>query len=74
VLGQLRFEDRSLGAQVRSTFKPVHTGSIGGIPTKIIAFITCLFGVSFPVTGVIMWINRTRKKKKIVRQQQPAAV
>ncbi len=74
VAGQLRFEDRSLGAQVRSSFKPVHTGSIGGTPTKIIAFVTCLFGVSFPVTGVIMWINRTRKKKKSVRLPQTEAV
>ena len=61
-LGALRYEERSLGARVRSTFKPVHTGSIGGTPTKILAFIVCLFGVSFPITGVIMWINRTRKK------------
>ena len=30
---------------------------------KIIAFIVCLLGVTFPITGVIMWINRTRKKK-----------
>lgn len=63
VLGQLAFEERSLGAKVRSTFKPVHTGSIWGMPSKIIAFIVCLFGVSFPITGTIMWMNRTRKKK-----------
>jgi len=42
VLGQLEFKNRSLGAQVRSTFKPVHTGSIWGTPSKIIAFIVCL--------------------------------
>ncbi|MGN6163434.1 MAG: PepSY-associated TM helix domain-containing protein [Flavisolibacter sp.] len=63
VLGQLAFEERSLGAKVRSTFKPVHTGSIWDMPSKIIAFIVCLFGVSFPITGTIMWMNRTRKKK-----------
>jgi len=64
VLGKMDFDDRSLGAQVRSTFKPVHTGSIWGMPSKIIAFIVCLFGVSFPITGTIMWWNRTRKKNK----------
>ncbi|MDB5197596.1 MAG: hypothetical protein JWP88_1967 [Flaviaesturariibacter sp.] len=63
VLGTLPYDKRSLGARVRSTFKPVHTGSIWGLPSKIIAFIVCLFGVSFPITGTIMWINRTRKKK-----------
>ncbi len=62
VLGTLKFEERSLGARVRSTFKPVHTGSIWGTPSKIIAFIVCLFGVSFPITGVIMWLNRIKKK------------
>ncbi|HEX8315189.1 MAG TPA: PepSY-associated TM helix domain-containing protein [Flavisolibacter sp.] len=64
VLGKMAFSDRSLGAQVRSTFKPVHTGSIWGTPSKIIAFIVCLLGVTFPITGTIMWYNRTRKKYK----------
>jgi uncharacterized iron-regulated membrane protein len=67
VLGKMDFNERSLGAQVRSTFKPVHTGSIFGMPSKIIAFIVCLFGTTFPITGVIMWLNRTRKKKKQYR-------
>jgi uncharacterized iron-regulated membrane protein len=67
VLGTLPFGERSLGARVRSTFKPVHTGSIWGTPSKIIAFVVCLFGVLFPITGVIMWLNRTRKKKKVER-------
>jgi uncharacterized iron-regulated membrane protein len=35
------------------------------MPSKIIAFIVCLLGTTFPVTGVIMWLNRTRKKKKL---------
>lgn len=65
LLGQLPYANRSLGARVRSTFKPVHTGSIWGWPTKIIAFVVCLFGVSFPITGTLMWINRTSKKSKV---------
>ena len=64
VAGQTRFGDRSLGARVRSTFKPVHTGSIWGMPSKVLAFIVCLFGASFPITGTLMWINRTRKKNR----------
>jgi uncharacterized iron-regulated membrane protein len=62
VLGSLTYEEKSLGARVRSAFKPVHTGSIWGTPSKIIAFIVCLFGVSFPITGTIMWLNRLKKK------------
>lgn len=64
VLGKLPYGERSLGARVRSMFKPVHTGSIWGLPSKMIAFVVCMLGVSFPVTGVIMWLNRTRNKKK----------
>lgn len=65
VLGKQLFSERSLGARVRSTFRPVHTGSIWGMPSKIIAFIVCLLGVTFPITGVIMWLNRTKKKQKV---------
>jgi uncharacterized iron-regulated membrane protein len=79
VLGKQAFGDRSLGAQVRSTFKPVHTGSIWGMPSKIIAFIVCLLGVTFPITGTIMWWNRTRHKyrkgaaKRTVAEEVPVA-
>lgn len=64
VLRSQTFGERNLGQRVRSSFKPIHTGSVFGMPSKIIAFITCLLGVTFPVTGVIMWLNRIRKKKK----------
>lgn len=74
VLSKMSFADRSLGARVRSTFKPVHTGSIWGTPSKIIAFVVCLFGVTFPITGTIMWLNRTRKKNKAVKKKEIAVV
>lgn len=74
VLGRLPYAQRSLGARVRSTFKPVHTGSIGGWPTKVIAFVVCLLGVTFPITGTIMWINRTRKKVKAGKQKETVVV
>jgi len=57
------FKDKSLGQRVRSTFRPVHTSSILGLPGKIIGFIICIFGFSFPITGTILWINRLRKQK-----------
>ncbi|QMU27721.1 PepSY-associated TM helix domain-containing protein [Adhaeribacter radiodurans] len=63
-IGQLLFQDKNLGQRVRSTFYPVHVGSIGGLPGRIIAFISCLAGFTFPITGVILWINRLRKNKK----------
>ena len=64
-LGRLDFANRSVGAKLRATFKPVHTGSIGGVPTKILAFVVCLLGVTFPITGTVMWINRCKRKKAL---------
>lgn len=69
VIGSLKFKDKNVGQRVRSTFKPVHTGSIYGWPSKIIAFLACFFGVTFPITGTIMWINRLRKKNKPVNDK-----
>jgi uncharacterized iron-regulated membrane protein len=64
VKGTLAFEQRNAGQQAKSYVKPIHTGSLWGMPTKIIAFVVCLLGVSFPITGVIMWLNRTKKKNR----------
>ncbi len=64
ILAVTKFTDKNLGARVRSTFKPVHTASIFGWPSKLIGFIVCLLGTFFPASGIIMWWNRTRKKRK----------
>ena len=64
IIGSQKFGERNLGQRVRATFKPVHTSAIFGFPSKIIGFIACLLGASFPVTGTIMWLNRIKKKKQ----------
>lgn len=63
-IGAFLYSDRNLGQQVRSLFYPIHVGSIAGWPGRIIAFVACLAGVFFPVSGVILWLNRLKKKKK----------
>jgi uncharacterized iron-regulated membrane protein len=62
-IGQALYADRNLGQRVRSLFYPIHVGSIGGLPGRIIALLACIAGVTFPITGTILWINRIRKKK-----------
>jgi len=64
LIGKSLFLERNLGQRTRSTFYPVHVGSIGGMPGRIIAFVACVAGFTFPVTGTILWISRLRKKKK----------
>jgi uncharacterized iron-regulated membrane protein len=60
-LKTVAFSDRPLGQQVRASFKPVHIASLWGLPTKILGFIVCVFGTTFPITGVIMWLSRIKK-------------
>jgi uncharacterized iron-regulated membrane protein len=57
----VQWGDRPLGQRVRASFKPIHIGSLWGLPTKILGFIVCLFGTTFPITGVIMWLSRIKK-------------
>jgi uncharacterized iron-regulated membrane protein len=64
--GQLLFKDKNTGQMIRSYVKPIHTGAIYGIPSKLFNFILALLTFSFPITGVIMWLNRIKKKKKKV--------
>jgi uncharacterized iron-regulated membrane protein len=62
ILGVQKFADKSAGQRARAFVKPIHTGSVYGLPTKIISFVVCLLSLIFPVTGVIMWLNRIKKK------------
>jgi uncharacterized iron-regulated membrane protein len=64
VLRQQAYAEKPVGQRIRGLFKPVHTGAIFGWPTKILALIFVLLGATFPITGTIMWLNRTRKAKK----------
>lgn len=42
----------------------IHVGAILGLPGKVLAFIASLTIASLPVTGVLMYIGRKRKKVK----------
>lgn len=61
--GSLLYADKNTGQKVKTYMRPVHTGEVFGMPTKILNFILCLLTFSFPVTGVIMWLNRIKKSK-----------
>ena len=61
VIKKQDFADKNLGQRVRATFKPIHTASIFGFPSKLIGLLACLLGVSFPITGFILWRNRVKK-------------
>ncbi|UKJ08719.1 PepSY-associated TM helix domain-containing protein [Solitalea lacus] len=68
IIGAQKFADKNKGQKIRAMVKPLHTGSIYGLPSKIISFIICLLSLIFPVTGVIMWLNRIKINKKKGKQ------
>lgn len=57
-----KFADKNLGQKIAGSIKPLHTGDIFGMFSKIIYFIFCLIATSLPVTGTIIWINKMKKK------------
>jgi uncharacterized iron-regulated membrane protein len=52
----------SRGMKVRRAVYPIHTGSVGGVFTKIIALLVSLFAASLPVTGFLVWWGRRKKR------------
>jgi uncharacterized iron-regulated membrane protein len=56
------YETVSRGMKVRRAVYPIHTGSVGGVFTKIIALLVSLFAASLPVTGFLLWWGRRKKR------------
>lgn len=58
------FYELSAGEKFRRLNYDIHVGSIGGFPTKLLAFFLTFIAGSLPVTGFIIWYNRKWGKKK----------
>ncbi|REG99433.1 PepSY-associated TM helix domain-containing protein [Flavobacterium aquicola] len=59
----VRHEDKTLGAKWRNSNYAIHTGSIYGFPTKILASFVSLFCAFLPVSGFLIWWGRIKKNK-----------
>lgn len=70
-----RFGELTVGQKVIRMNFDIHVGTIGGLPTKILACLASLIGASLPVTGFIIWYNRRwgGKKKGVARSLKKAA-
>lgn len=62
VLQLEKFADKKFLHKLAASIKPLHTGEIFGIFSKILYFIACLVATSLPVTGIVIWLNKMRKK------------
>jgi uncharacterized iron-regulated membrane protein len=50
-----RWNDLVPGLRARRSIYPWHFGTIWGFPSKLVAFLACLLGASFPLTGFLMY-------------------
>lgn len=49
--------------KLRGWIYSIHTGSLGGIITRILWLLGALLGASLPLTGYYIWIKHLRRKK-----------
>jgi uncharacterized iron-regulated membrane protein len=64
LLGDERFEEKNRGMRWRNTNYGIHTGTLVGWPTQILATIAWLVSASLPVTGFLIWFPRWRRKRR----------
>ncbi|UTA66466.1 PepSY domain-containing protein [Emticicia sp. 21SJ11W-3] len=68
-------ENQAPGDKMASLNFDLHIGAIGGLPTKILAFVVSLICASLPVTGFIIWLNKEKSSaKKGKRKSKKMAV
>lgn len=70
------FADKPWNEQVVALIRPLHIGDVYGTFTKILYFLACLIATSLPITGVLIWLNKLKKKNKRtlpLRQAAPAS-
>lgn len=57
------FREKSLRNRIGGSVKALHIGDVYGQFSKLLFFISCLVATSLPVTGVLIWVNKMKKKK-----------
>ena len=60
ITGAVLYKDAARTAKVSGWVYSVHTGSWGGVLTKVLTFLAALLGASLPLTGYWMWLKKRR--------------
>ncbi|MBB6129830.1 PepSY-associated TM helix domain-containing protein [Mucilaginibacter lappiensis] len=63
LLKQTPHDKKSPGMKMNNMNYDLHVGQIGGLTTKIIAFLVSLICASLPITGFIIWLGKRKKSK-----------
>ncbi len=58
-----KYADTNEADKLRGWIYSIHTGSLGGIVTRILWLLGALLGASLPLTGYYIWIKHLMKKK-----------
>lgn len=62
------YDDDTKGFKARRIVFPIHTGSLLGWPTKVIALFVALITASLPITGFLIWWGKQKRPKKKLRR------
>ncbi len=57
-------ENQATGDKLATLNFDLHVGAIGGLPTKVLAFLVSLVCASLPITGFIIWLNKEKSGRK----------
>lgn len=63
LLYRRNYEEQNAGEKLVRMNYDIHVGAIWGLTGKILVLIGGLVSASLPVTGLIIWLNRKKKKK-----------
>lgn len=58
------YKDSARKGKLSGWFYALHTGSWGGLLTRILSFLAALLGATLPLTGYYLWIKRLYGKRK----------
>lgn len=65
-----RYEDAPEANKARGWIYSLHTGVVGGLFTRILYFVVCLMGASFPITGVWLYLRKRANAQKAEAKRQ----
>lgn len=64
VVGFTAYEDKPAHERIRGLIYSLHVGSWGGIIVKILYFVACILGASFPITGLYIYLKKRGMQRK----------
>ena len=58
------FKNKPFNERVAGSIKAIHVGNVYGTFSKWLYFLACLIATSLPITGIMIWLNKMKKKSK----------